>query len=586
MTSTNCVWKVKHFQQNQEGDWTEIGVGYLEFEGDSISVISEDDPSKSILLYQVSSEVYHKQGDTILTWTSASGQTLALSFTDKSSLFQCCSEICAIQGRSVEDLESEEELSEVPNLPNPSTQNLIDVLYMLSYYPVQKLVSSIIDSNFLTQLGNVLDDLGLDEKEKLEMVFMIYKILGNLHLACIQSKEIIDVMVSDQEFDKVLRGLARDPLLNGIVYNLKDLYSKSRFNNLMRVEKEVQKMIEKCNRITFLRDLALGRHIDEQTSAFFLVYIQDLWKEILQRMICEEKGFDQLIKGIRCKDETGIKCFNEVCMMSKSLNQSDRAKLFKIFFKAGLIDFSDDLEVSDKKDQISEYLAEYLQGLIETDPEILKFLICQEYPEFLTDVCKTLMSSRSLGCMQELSKLLKSLLNPDFVFSPLTLPIFISSISPIFISSFASVSSDHQSEILSIYTTCLSKGNQNIIKIFTTTQFISSLQLLGASNKSLSINILRFIGLLSSLEDRQLDLVLVRSGVIDFLTSALESNFKSENLIFSVALNVVENMGKASSLVLSHIKSTFFKKLTEMKLTRVVKKLQEALVHAQENESL
>lgn len=586
MTSTNCVWKVKHFQQNQEGDWTDIGVGYLEFEADSISVISEDDPSKTILLYKVSNEVYHKQGDTILTWTSASGQTLALSFTDKSSLFQCCAEICAIQGRSVEELESEEELSEVPSLPSPNTQNLIDVLYMLSYYPVQRLVAGIIDSNFLSQLGSVLDDLSLDEKEKLEMVFMIYKILGNLHLACAQSKEILEILVSDQEFDKVLRGLARDPMLNGIVYNLKDLYLKSRFNDLMRVQSEVRKIIEKCNRVTFIKDIALGRHVDEQTSAFLLVYIQELWKDILHRMLCDESGFDELVKGIRKKDETGMRCLYEVCVMSKSLGQVDRLKLFKIFLKAGLIDFSEDLEVSDKKDRISECLAEYLHNLIETDPDILKFLICQEYPEFLTDLSKTFTSCQSLGCIQELSKLLKSLLSPDFVYSPLTLPIFTSSISPIFLSSFASLSTDHRSEVLSIFSTCLSSKNQNIIKIFTTSQFISDLKLLATGHKSFSINVLRFIGLLSSLEDRQLDLVLVRSGIIDFLTSALDCNFKSENLIFSVALNVIENLDKASSLVLNHLKSTFFKRLTEMKLTRVVKKLQEDLIHAQENESL
>lgn len=179
MASSNNIWKVKVFHQNQEGDWQDTGIGYLEFESNSVSVASEDDPYKTILFYKVSQEIYHKQGETILTWISESGQSLALSFTDKASLSQFFSEICTIQGRSYEDLESDEDLSEIPSLPSPTPDNLLEILYILNFSPSQKLAFNIIESNFVSKFGELSQKLPKDDKEKLGIVFMVYKFLGN-----------------------------------------------------------------------------------------------------------------------------------------------------------------------------------------------------------------------------------------------------------------------------------------------------------------------------------------------------------------------------------------------------------------------
>jgi hypothetical protein len=272
--------------------------------------------------------------------------------------------------------------------------------------------------------------------------------------------------------------------------------------------------------------------------------------------------------------------------MSKALNLQERGRLFFIFFNAGVLRVLEDIATCVQRDLMVEYLAEYISGLAESLPDQIKSLLLPKDSTFMINLTNLFISSSSISTIQLLSKLLQQLLTPETPFNDQVRDHFNSTIFSSLLSSLSMVSQDHQVEIFSIFSEYLKNYPESLIKQVTSSHFISEFKTLTHSNRPLTVEILRLLSFLSLKQNRQIDLWLVRSQNIDFVVECLEKNFLKENLIFSAALQVLNSFQQASCLILSHLKNNHFKKLREMKLLQLVKKLQVALVKAEEDESL
>lgn len=191
------TWRVKLYTLSAAGDWEEIGTAHTHFEGRQFSCVSEGD-TRVLLSYTVDSEVYRRQGRTIILWMTADSQNFALSFQQPDGAQNTLEHFCRLQDRDLADIEDEEtEKEEAPQIPDVSTlpglNDAASKFAALGFQSKQHLAEAAVRSGLLQRLESVFTEAEEQkDEEKLAALFTIYKELVH----CCNS-QLIEELLSD-----------------------------------------------------------------------------------------------------------------------------------------------------------------------------------------------------------------------------------------------------------------------------------------------------------------------------------------------------------------------------------------------------
>lgn len=166
MALQNRVWRVKVYKLGGDGEWGDLGTGYLDIEGVEITVYNEDSPDIKILQYSVKNEEYRKQGNSILTWVDESLNSFALSFQEKTNAQEALEEICKIQSKNPSEIGNEEDEDDCKILADPNVKNLSEIIMALTCSNNDKLVKEIFGTGFLHKIQKILSDCTGDKEKR------------------------------------------------------------------------------------------------------------------------------------------------------------------------------------------------------------------------------------------------------------------------------------------------------------------------------------------------------------------------------------------------------------------------------------
>lgn len=403
------------------------------------------------------------------------------------------------------------------------------------------------------------------------------------------NREILEKLLSDEEFCSMVKALRYDPAL-GAGFDMWEIFEACKFVDLLGVTQEVRVMVERVNRVSFVKDTALVRVLNDKANVFLQLYLQSQFKEILNYFISNKDSRESLQQKLRSRDLKAFKFFKELYSTSKLIPISDRQTLLSTLINDGFADLIQNFFETDKKDEALEVLGDFLNMVIDISPDALKsFFFPENSPknsEFFIILTKLMLKSNSIGTVQEVCKFIKSFLIPDTPVFDVLSDIFYSEISPVIIREIQMLSNEVLIEITSIYCFCLEKHSKFIVDCVCTSKIVSELMVLSENKPHLKLQVLKLISSAVQKKNKSLDVFIVQNKVVDYVFNILQLNAVSQNLMFSVALNTIEKFQHSSTLVLNYLKNKYFLPLKKLGLDRLCVKFEEEYIRGMAADSL
>jgi Component of IIS longevity pathway SMK-1 len=564
MACVNKLWRVKVYILGGDGDWIDNGTGLLEIEDVNVCVYSEDDPDVKIMTYTIKDEDYRRQGDTILTWIDEDGSTYAFSFQEKVMTQEALEVICKIQSKSPKDIGYDEDLDDYCDLAIPTKHNLHEILLDLTHGNKNNNAVKVLTSEFVPKLRLLFLDCPADDKGTLEIVFHIYKQLCIIYVVHLNSTDVVDLLVSDLEFETVLAALENDPGLGGVVFKLKEAYGAGRHNNILNVDNNLLlEKIKKANRLQFIKDTALARALDDSASNHFFSMQVSVWKEIVGMFISSDRLRQQLYTKLENSVAYALEFLMELCGVVKQCTPQLRHDLYEVLYQDGIVTLLDSLSHGPNKDKILEFLGEMYTSILDVSPLlIINFFFspsCTLGSSLLAHITASILNSQNFGTILELGKLIRMLLDPaNQTYFDRICEIFYKDIVPILIKSINSEASlESKSEVMVILTFCVENHKEKVKILLTITDVMVEISKAMKSNKHLAIYAIKFFKAVILKNESSINNLLIRFKLLDDILGLFIANANKENLLFSSTLSLLQVAKKSSVTVLKYIIKNF-----------------------------
>lgn len=406
------------------------------------------------------------------------------------------------------------------------------------------------------------------------------------------SPEILEELLSDEHFSYVLLGLEHDPGLNGIVYDLKNTYYESRHNNLLVITDELfLAKVCKAHRLQFIRDMALGRSLDDSATTFIFFIQQSLWKDIISFYVTNDAIRNKLCSKLENNEPGALDFLMELCNIARSCIPQLRHDLYEILFKDGVIMQLEALSRSHDKEKVLEFLGEMYSNVLDLSPFLLKNMFfsqnCSLGNSLLLHIANSLLSSKNLGTIQELGQLIRLLLEPDTnIYYDRILEYFYKDICPMLISSLnRSTTEDILSEVLTILTYCVETHSERIRLLLVLSDTLSKVSAIATNSKHLSIYILKFFRAVIQKNEKSVNEILVRNSLIDCIFEIFIENSTKQGMLFSLVLTILEILKNTNSVVLKYVIKKFLPRMKEKALDGFFGKLIEEFKKQKNNNS-
>lgn len=571
MANLNRQWRVKVYLLGGDGDWNDNGTGFLEIDMQKVSVYNEDDPEVKILNYKIKEEDYRKQGETILTWMDQDGSTFALSFQDKQMAQEALEEICKIQSKNPSEITYDYECYSSNELAVPTTANLSEVLLELLHGNKEKNAGKVIRSQFLPGLFTVSDEIS-EEKPQKELVFQIFKQLCKIYLVHLCSHEVISLLLDDPSWDKVLKGLSNDPIVS---FDLEKSYIASKFNNVLAINDEnFLKKVTKAHRLQFIRDTALVRTLEDSASMFLYEIQLNLWKEIVGLYINSSSIRQNLCEKLENSAPFALDFLMELCNIVKINSPQIRHDLYEALHSDGIVAILDSLSRGSGKAKVLEFLGEIYTNMLEVAPFLLKSLLfspaCELGNVVMRHIAESIIGADDLGTVQELGKLIKSLLEPDeSMYFQRILEIFYKELSDKLIEHIdPSHNTESVIEILKIFTMCVEKHGERAKLMVCMSQLLPNASKVLKNNKHIAVYSFKLLKAVVMKNDTSVNNYLIRMNLFEIVIEIFTENSEKQGLIFSCILNLFEQIKKSSLPILQHFVKKFVPLLKQKNLEK------------------
>ena len=347
ITLTTNKWRVKLYRLNEHGQWDDNGVGYVfciydENENKNKLIMIEEINGNEMLSIEINKNTgdFHNQRGTIMTWKSdieKSEDDTAISFQEREGVGEILKTILINEGKNPdsesilndENSETSYEVS-LQNLPNLVREINIDM-------GEQKLVNFInylrkTNCEFISELGELLkgeekkieilkkssvssfslqtssnsnikdnSNKNIYKNLPMENIINIFNIFKNL--ISIGDRELLEILMDDNYYLITFGALEYDYETYKFVPHRKYFKEIVRFKNILNItEPSINNKINQNLRLTYLKDTALGRLIDDNTVKTINIMIQVNNNDIIQFLLYDNNFFKNLFKQMQSDD--------------------------------------------------------------------------------------------------------------------------------------------------------------------------------------------------------------------------------------------------------------------------------------------
>ena len=476
-------WRVKLYRLNENGQWDDNGIGFVfcasKIEKDDIKInkliMTNEITYEEMFSIDINKDTvdFHNQRGTIMTWKTSEDKIdddTAISFQEKEGVTEIMKNILICEGKNPNDerllMEIQSEIyleASIQNLPNLVRELNIDM-------GEEKLIDFITylknnDCKFIIELGELLneeekkienlrtttssnksnDNINIinenetksnDYNQKqiykdfpMENIHYIFTIFKNLVL--IGDKELLELLIDDNLYLITFGALEYDFEAMKSVPHRKYFKDIVKFKNPLNIDDQsILKKINQNLRLTYLRDTALSRLIDDNSVKTINLMIQLNNNDLIQFFLNDNKYFENLFSQMKNENLNSKK---ESCLFlleliecSKDVPQS-RVIFIENIFDQGILSIISKIFDDNKKDNsnnkaiedIKEFIKitsiEIFINILSTIPNpILEYLKKEDNHKLMKQITNIMIYSDNFGIKYEISQIYKTLIETEF----------------------------------------------------------------------------------------------------------------------------------------------------------------------------
>ena len=461
-------WRVKLYRLNESGQWDDNGIGFV-FCANKIEKEKEDIKiNKLIMINEITYEEmfsidinkdaidFHNQRGTIMTWKTSNDNIdddTAISFQEKEGVIEIMKNILICQGKNPNDesllMEIQSEIylvASIQNLPNLVRELNIDMAEEKLIDFITYLKSN--DCKFIIELGELLNEeekkienlrtttsssetksndynqQQIDKNFPMENIHYIFTIFKNLVL--IGDKELLELLIDDNLYLITFGALEYDFETMKSVPHRKYFKDIVKFKNPLNIDDQsILKKINQNLRLTYLRDTALSRLIDDNSVKTINLMIQLNNNDLIQFFLNDNKYFETLFNQMQNED---INIKKESCLFllelmecSKDVPQS-RVIFTENLFDQGILSIISKI-LDDDDNNNNKSIIEFIKitsieifiNILSSIPNaILEYLKKEDNHKLLNQITNNMLYSDNFGIKYEISQIYKTLIETEF----------------------------------------------------------------------------------------------------------------------------------------------------------------------------
>ena len=400
----------------------------------------------------------------------------------------------------------------------------------------------------------------------IENINLISNIIKNILI--LSDKSLLEVLLNDENYLTIFGALEYDFETYKIVPHRKYFTEIVKFKNLLDIKnKEILNKIHLNHRLSYLKDTAICRFIEENTLKIINSMIQLNNNEIIQFFLQNLENLKFLLDLIKNNDDFNIKkdaCLFLVELMNCSFDIfSSRITFIETLCENKIFEIIDNLlskisneeenifnENNNKNDNKNSYelikisIIEILIKILTCASESLKeYLLNNSDSKILNILCKLMLTNENFGIKYEISQIIKIYLDSEFQDST-NQTLQHSNILIILIDYLEiPLNLKYKNEIINnkqiIIEILIYIIERNYFFYFFSDNKVYEkvIKLLEENNKILNIYVIKFIkSLLLSANDFLINNI-INQDLMEKLCKLFEENKKKENLLFSILLD-------------------------------------------------
>ncbi|KAL2464217.1 hypothetical protein Fot_52173 [Forsythia ovata] len=392
-TVYNSMQRVKVYLLTDDGTWDDQGTGHVTVDylkkSEDLGLFVIDADNETLLLHRISSDdIYHKQGDMIISWKDPEFSTeLALSFQETTGCSYIWDHICSVRrNMHFSSLNGETHCnvnSAVKELPPVELSTLPLILKNVGESGIagQLQVAELLlhDKYFF---GKLMDLFRIcEDMENIDSLRMIFKIVKGIIL--LNSPQILEKIFGDELIMDIIGCLEYDPDVPH-VHHRHFLREHVVFKEAIPIKDPVVlPKIHQTYRVAYLKDVILPRALDEATVANLNSIIHSNNAIVVSLLKDDSTFIQELFARLKSpatsaeSKKTLVHFLHEFCTLSKSLQMTQQLRLFRDLVSEGVLDIiADVLQTEDKKLVLTG--TDILILFLNQDPNILRSYVTRQ----------------------------------------------------------------------------------------------------------------------------------------------------------------------------------------------------------------
>ena len=574
--------------------------------------------------------VFHNQRGTILTWkknNTFGEDNNAISFQDKEGILEILKNIKIINGKNISDDEIllkddpsyifyDITVENLPNIvkefgPTIDEQKLFDFIEYLkstnfefikkigkilddedkkneetksiiSYSSLETNVTlNLIKDNNSNENIKEINDTNKDIKSKnknnkqalTETINHIFNLFKNLIL--IGNKELLELLFDDECYLITFGAFEHDMQSNKIVPHRKYFKEIVKFKNPLNIkDKDLLQKINQNIRLTYLRDTAFNRLIDDNTNRMVNTIIQQNHTDIIQFFINNKEYLNTLFTQLQSEDiiiqKNSVLFLSELISCSKNVAQS-RTSFNELLCSNGILPILSKLiednpqnisknEKNEVKELININAVEILISILNAVPLLIHKYLLDNEGQLIQKLTDLILYHDNFGVKSEVSQIFKTLIENNGEpydkknFFNNTIDTFISFlISPIDYQNKNNISSTIQI-IIEIFMAWI--NNMGFDQQFWLEQNqidIAIIKLLKEKNKIINLYAIKLLKIIVENCEHNISSKILNNELCNLLIDLLSQNLKKNNIISSCLLNFLDSISQNDIYLLNII---------------------------------
>ena len=338
-------------------------------------------------------------------------------------------------------------INELGILLEEEEKKLEKIKSVVSNYSLNTNCESIINDNIDKNNENNVNNIGIDQQiENLSLIFLIFK-----NLILLADRELMEILLNDDHYLTTFGAFEFDFETQKVIPHRKYFKEIVKFNNILNIkDKDILDKIHMNHRLSYLRDTAIGRFIEENTLKVINLMIQLNNNKIVKYFLYDLDNLNKILSLMNSNDLITKKnaCLFLVELMECTRNlMQNKITFYETLNECGLLSILEKIileipqnspyqkyidAIQTKRHYSIDSLDEYTKNDDATNMEVIKISVIEiiifilssvpnlikEYIEknkstLLIELCKLMLCNENFGIKYEISQIVKTLIEND-----------------------------------------------------------------------------------------------------------------------------------------------------------------------------